>query len=99
MILFVLLRSLGLVVTSWIRTLCSEGTSHETTQTKYEITQNNHYSSNRNWFCSSRQLFSIFYRPLRGLEPFHFKVPGVSLRFTPGFMLSSAPRTGLERSV
>jgi len=34
------------------------------------------------------------FRPLRGLDVFFFVPgPGVSLRFTPGFMLASAPRT------
>src|SRR2546425_2071281 len=34
----------------------------------------------------------VGYRPLRGLRSFESPVPGVPLRFTPGFMLSAAPR-------
>src|SRR2546425_12596782 len=34
----------------------------------------------------------VGYRPLRGLRSFESPVPGVPLRFTPGFMLSAALR-------
>jgi hypothetical protein len=43
-------------------------------------------------------LWSHRYRPLRGLgKLFWVEDPGVPLRSTPGFMLSSAPRTTAYR--
>jgi len=48
-------------------------------------------------FITTDVLQSNRYRPRRGLyEISRLDDPGVSLRFTPGFMLSSAPRTDLR---